>query len=189
MTSDSTFTYLEQARRGDERAIKLLVENHQQLVFSIVWKVLGNKEDAEDAAQETFIRCFRNLGKFKGESAFGTWLCSIAYRSAIDLFNKRKNRYSKVESMDYDIHQLKAPLENPEKGTESREIKLILKRAIDALPTDDALMIMLHYYWDMPLGEIGKILQISENNAKVRLHRIRIKLHAMLKKLKETPSA
>jgi len=122
MTSDSTFTYLEQARRGDERAIKLLVENHQQLVFSIAWKVLGNKEDAEDAAQETFIRCLRNLGKFKGESAFGTWLCSIAYRSAIDLFNKRKNRYSKVESMDYDIHQLKAPLENPEKGTESREI-------------------------------------------------------------------
>jgi len=70
-------------------------------------------------------------------------------------------------------------------GTESKEIKVILGPSIDALPTDDALMIMLHYYWDMPLREIGIVLQISENNAKVRLHRSRIKLQAFLKQVKD----
>lgn len=183
--SNTISAWLELARKGNANAINLLVENHQQLVYSITWKILAHKEDAEDAAQEAFIKCFRNLHKFKGESAFGTWLCSIAYRTAIDLFNKRKNRLARYGSLPVDINHSEGATVSLQNGTESKEIKVILKQAIDTLPTDDALMIMLHYYWDMPLREIGTVLQISENNAKVRLHRSRIKLQAFLKQVKD----
>jgi RNA polymerase sigma-70 factor (ECF subfamily) len=173
--------YIEKARNGDLHAIGKLVEIHQQLVYSITWKVLGNKEDAEDAAQETFIKCFRNISSFKGDAAFGTWLCSIAYRCAIDLFNKRKHRNNRLESLPDDINQSDTLSISPGMNTESQEIKLILKQAIDALPSEDALMIMLHYYWDMPLREVGMVLNITESNAKVRLFRSRNKLQVMLK--------
>jgi RNA polymerase sigma-70 factor (ECF subfamily) len=142
---------------------------------------LGNKEDAEDAAQETFIKCFRNINSFKGDAAFRTWLCSIGYRCAIDLFNKRKNRFSRFESLQDDMNQHESLTSSPENNAETQEIKLISKQAIDTLPTEDALMIMLYYYWDMPLKEVGMVLNITENNAKVRLLRSRNKLQAMLK--------
>lgn len=148
--SESIDVLLASARKGNANAINMLVENHQQLVYSITWKILMHKEDAEDAAQEAFIKCFRNLHKFKGESAFGTWLCSIAYRTAIDLFNKRKNRLARYGSLPVDINHSEGATVSLQNGTESKEIKVILKQAIDALPTDDALMIMLHYYWDTP---------------------------------------
>ena len=178
---EAATAYIQKARNGDLHAIGKLVENHQQLVYSITWKILGNREDAEDAAQETFIKCFRNIHSFKGDAAFSTWLCSIAYRCAIDIFNKRKYRMSRFESLQDDSNQPKCLSGSPENKTESQEIKLILKLAIDALPTEDALMIMLHYYWDMPLKEIGVVLNITENNAKVRLFRSRNKLQTMLK--------
>ena len=187
--SESIDVLLASARKGNANAINMLVENHQQLVYSITWKILMHKEDAEDAAQEAFIKCFRNLHKFKGESAFGTWLCSIAYRTAIDLFNKRKNRQTKYGSLPADIRHSEGATVSMQNESESKEIKVILKRAIDSLPTDDALMIMLHYYWDIPLREIGTVLQISENNAKVRLHRSRIKLQGFLKQEKALQSS
>jgi RNA polymerase sigma-70 factor (ECF subfamily) len=177
--------HLKEALKGNSDAIGKLVEAHQELVYSITWKVLGNREDAEDAAQEAFIKCFRNLHKFKGESAFGTWLCSIAYRTAIDLFNIRKNRQARYSSLTSDKNHSEEPAVSLQNETESREIKLILKQAIDALPTDEALMVMLHYYWDMPLREIGQVLNITENNAKVRLHRSRIKLQGFLKQVND----
>lgn len=177
----SASVHLKEALKGNSDAIGKLVEDHQQLVYSITWKVLGNREDAEDAAQETFIKCFRNIHSFKGDAAFSTWLCSIAYRCAIDIFNKRKYRMSRFESLQDDTNQPECLSGSPENKTESKEIKLILKQAIDALPTEDALMLMLHYYWDMPLKEIGMVLNITENNAKVRLFRSRNKLQAMLK--------
>ncbi len=178
---EAATAYIQKARNGDLHAIGKLVEIHQRLVYSITWKVLGNKEDAEDAAQETFIRCARNIQSFKGDAAFGTWLCSIAYRCAIDQFNKRKIRNIRLEQLTDDDNQSSGISISPENTTESQEIKIILKQAIDALPTEDALMIMLHYYWDMPLKEVGMVLNITENNAKVRLFRSRNKLQAMLK--------
>ena len=181
----SASVHLKEALKGNSDAIGKLVETHQELVYSITWKVLGNREDAEDAAQEAFIKCFRNLHKFKGESAFGTWLCSIAYRTAIDLFNKRKNRQSRYTSLTANNNHSEEPSVSLQNESESREIKLILKQAIDALPTDEALMVMLHYYWDMPLREIGEVLNITENNAKVRLHRSRIKLQGFLKQVND----
>lgn len=166
---------------GDQQSIRKLVETYQTLIYSIAYKILGNREDAEDACQETFMKGFRHLSSFQGESALGTWFYRIAYRSSLDMLKKRRKSVQ-LDPPEYNIAlETEEDFSEPENGMDLKKTKLILKQAIERLDPDDAILVMLHYFQGLTLKETGNIMYISEGNAKVRLHRIRQKLFGMLK--------
>ena len=173
--------HIERVLAGDTAAFSHLVQKYQTMVFSIAIKVLPNQQDAEDVAQETFLKAFQSLAKFNRRASFSTWLYTIAYRTAIDRHKKRKGRWENM-SLQEDHHDSAQTDIGIEERLGQKEIQAVLRVAIARLPPDDQILITLYYYDELPLKEIAVIMTLEENNLKIRLFRIRNKLLGLLKK-------
>ncbi len=176
--------YIQRVQNGDTVAFRYLVAQYQDMVFTIALKIVGSKEEAEDVAQEVFVKCFKSLNRFNQKSQFSTWLYRITYNHSIDTLKKNKNNYATLELKDH-VHN-KVPINDAaEVGIDNKMLQAILKDAIDQLPAEDRVIIILYYYDDQPLKEIASIIGIKENHAKIKLHRIRAKLQEQLQSKKE----
>ena len=173
--------YIGKILTGDALAFPHLVEKYQNMVFTIAIKILKNKEEAEDAAQESFIKAYKSLSKFNNKSSFSTWLYKIAYNQAIDKLKIMKRKWDFTE-IDDDCDATESTNFELENYIDNKEIQLILKAGIERLQSNDQLIIMLYYYDGMRLKEIAEILGVEENNIKIKLFRIRNKLSDFLKK-------
>jgi RNA polymerase sigma-70 factor (ECF subfamily) len=174
--------YIERVINGDVSAYSSLVEKHKNLVFSIAVKILSNREDAEEIAQDTFLKAYASLKSFEKKSKFSTWLYRIAYNGAIS--KKRKKKLDAVEIDDqimfnystdeisYNVHQIQ----------ESEQIQLIDK-ALLTLPEDDNLLITLFYKSEHSIEDISYITGLTQSNVKVKLHRIRKKLYESIQEM------
>ena len=174
--------YIEQVLSGDVSAYSFLVEKHKSLVFSIVIKILNNREDAEEVAQDTFLKAYHSLRSFEKKSKFSTWLYRIAYNTAIS-----KTRKKKLESVEIDDHIMfnystDAVVSTVGEYDESEQIQVV-DRALKTLPDDDNLLITLFYKSENSIEEISYITGLSQSNVKVRLHRIRKKLYDRLQEM------
>jgi RNA polymerase sigma-70 factor (ECF subfamily) len=173
--------HIEKVLAGETLAFSILVEKYQHMVFTISCKILENKEEAEDAAQETFIKAYKSLSKFNNKSSFSTWLYKIAYNQAIDKLKIKKKRGNLIE-----IDDVKEAIENIDIELDShidnKEIQLIIKQGIERLPSTDQLILTLYYYDGLRLKEIAEVMGLEENNIKIKLFRIRNKLSDFLKK-------
>ena len=167
-------TCIERTLSGDTASFAPLVTRYQGLVFSVALKVLRNSSDAEDVAQESFLKAFRSLSSFGGRAKFSTWLCQIVYNTASSY--RRKKRPDKpgtelfandladeIESDDYDDRQA------------------LLRRVLSGLVPEDEILINLYYKYDKSVEEISSIINLSQSNVKVRLHRIRRKIYEEMK--------
>src|SRR5215468_5152406 len=98
---------LARARRGDSEAFRELVERHSRSVFRLAYRMTGNEHDAEDVVQDSFLRAYKQLGRFESRANFGTWLYRITANCAVDLMRSRQARHdvSRGESLDVDVHQ------------------------------------------------------------------------------------
>lgn len=168
--------YIERVMNGDVSAYSPLVEKHKNLVYSIVFRILNNREDAEEIAQDTFLKAYSSLASFEKKSKFSTWLYRIAYNNAIS--KKRKKRLDEVEIDDhimfnYSTDEISASVHKVE---ESEQIKMI-DTALHSLPDEDNLLIDLFYRSGNSIEDISSITGLSQSNVKVRLHRIRKKLY------------
>ena len=159
---------------GDSHAYTDLVEGYKGLVYSICMKILNNQELAEEAAQDTFIKAFKNLKRFKGDSKFSTWLYQIAYFTAINA--SRKKKVEKVE-----LNNLEVSLEND--LIEADDRKNILYHAINQLKPDEKAIITLYYLDEFTLEEVSEISKITVSNVKVKVHRIKKKLNSILENI------
>jgi RNA polymerase sigma factor (sigma-70 family) len=177
--------YIERVMNGDVSAYSPLVEKHKNLVFSIAVKILNNREEAEEVAQDTFLKAYNSLKSFEKKSKFSTWLYRIAYNSAISV--KRKKKMEAVEIDDHIMFNYSTDeiSSNVHQINETEQIQLIDK-ALLTLPEDDNLLITLFYKAENSIEDISNITGLSQSNVKVRLHRIRKKLyesiHEMVKK-------
>lgn len=162
-----------------------LVEKYQNLVFAIAFRILGNREDAEDAAQEIFVKCFHGLGKFNKQAAFSTWLYKIAFNHSLDLAKKFRHSKYKTDWEKAEIGSSITSETRSESEMDSRIIKSILKGAIDSLPPESRIIVLLYYYENLSLKEISEIMGFRENNLKIKLHRIRSKLMKQLQTKEE----
>lgn len=170
--------FINQTLNGNTNQFAYLVEKYQNMVYSIVLKVVGNKEDAEDIAQNVFIKAYNKLNTFKQNSKFSTWLYSIAYNEAVTFFNKDKKTtfitidtninspFNRIEEEDDDDQNLLFSNENVKK----------LKEALLKLKEDENLIITLFYKFDNSIEEIAEITNLSISNVKVKLYRTRKKL-------------
>ncbi len=183
MTQQQEQEIIAKVRQGDTRAYSILVDKYQNILFSLALRILKNREEAEEMTQEAFIRAYRSLESFRGNSRFSTWLYSIAYNSCLS--QVRKNKLSRG---------MKAGLEpgvefwgEQENREDEEQRSRCLEAALKKLPEEDYLLVILHYYDSQRIDEISRITGLGESNVKVRLHRARKKLETMINEmLKET---
>ena len=169
---------------GNQESYSYLVKKYKNMVFSVCYSILNNREEAEDISQEVFVKAFFSLNKHKGhESKFSSWLYRIAYNSSIS--KKREFKFHKVnieelsEYKDVSFDVNKAFL-----AIEQKERKLVIRDAISKLKPDEKFIIHLYYFLDCSIEEISFITKQSKDYIKLRLYRIRLKLKSILEPIR-----
>ena len=167
---------ISQVLQGQQAAFATLVERHQNFVFTIVLRYVKHREDAEEVAQDVFIKAYRSLADFKGTSKFSTWLYTIATTSSITFLRKKK-----LDIQSLDNEKIFAVADNIDGGMSANAIEqkskvTMVNKAIQLLSADDAQIITLFYKGEQTLEEIAQILGKEPNTVKVQLHRARTRL-------------
>jgi RNA polymerase sigma-70 factor (ECF subfamily) len=166
--------WLSQAQAGDGEAFGHLVEAYQVPVYNLCNRMLGNAQEAEDAAQETFMKAYNGLRSYDRQKSFSTWLLSIAAHYSIDQIRRRRMTLVSFEALPY--QDLPDPGLTPEATLSKVEEQRRIRDLLETLnPTDRAAVIM--YYWhDLSYTQIAEALKLTESAVKSRLHRARVEM-------------
>jgi RNA polymerase sigma-70 factor (ECF subfamily) len=167
--------YIERVLGGDTISYRPLVEKHQDLVFTIVHRIVISPEEAEEVAQDVFVKAYKNLDDFQGKAKFSTWLYRIAYNTAISHSRKKKVVVLTMEENTIENYS-EEEMCNDIMGLSAREQKKLIHHALSVLPRTDNLIISLFYFHEKDIEEISEIIGMTSNNVKVKLFRIRRKL-------------
>jgi RNA polymerase sigma-70 factor (ECF subfamily) len=172
-------TWVAQAQRGDELAFTQLVETYQKPVYNLCYRMLGEPETAEDAAQETFLRAYQHLDRYDAKRPFATWLLSIAAHYCIDRLRRRKFSMFSIDEDDdegapFELPDTDAP--NPERESVRREDHERLHDILASLDELDRAAIVMRYWNNVSEVEIADSLGLTVSAVKSRLHRARLAL-------------
>jgi len=179
MEAKSDTYYITEVLRGNPEAFAPLVDKYKQLAFSLSMKITRNREDAEEAAQDAFIKAYRSLESFKGSASFKTWLFRIVYTTAISRVRGKKHEFVSFEDHKLSESEL-AETENAV-GQLTAEVRSYqLHKAMDLLAIDDKAILNLYYFEDFPVEEIATIMDLTASNVKIKLFRSRKKLYEQL---------
>jgi len=175
-TGPSDNEIISRVLKGEQNAFAELVNRYQSYVFTLTLRMIKSREDAEEVAQDVFIKAYRYLADFRGESKFSTWLYTITNTTSITFLRKKK-----LEIHSLDNEKVFETADNQDSGFSANLIELksrvnMVNEAIALLSPDDAEVITLFYKAEQNLEEIGKILRLESNTVKVRLHRARTRL-------------
>ncbi len=165
---------------GDTQSFRVLVDRYKDLVFTLALRMVKHREEAEEVSQDTFIKVFRSLNRFKGDSKFSTWIYRVAYNTCLDRLKKHKREHQVVAIDEYTEHQVKT-IDNALDTMEEEERKLAIQSCIQLLPSDDNALLTLFYFEELSLEEIADIVGLTANNVKVKLFRSRKKLTNILR--------
>ncbi len=168
--------YIEKVKSGETNAFSYIVEKYKDIVFSIALKVLKNREDAEELAQESFIKAYNSLHTFKGNAKFSTWLYRITYNSCISEIRKRKMNFASTSEIEIKDESEELNLD----GIPAENRAQVIKQAMDQLPEDEYTLVLLYYFEEQSIEDIGKVTGLSESNTKVKLYRARKKLYTII---------
>jgi RNA polymerase sigma-70 factor (ECF subfamily) len=173
---DPTPADLARAAAGDVDAFKTIVERYQGMVYSVAYNVLGNHSDAEDAAQEAFLRCYRKLPQYRGEATFSTWLFRLALTATVDYQRRERRRPEPVEVPD---------VANGEAELGDGITAATLTSALHDLPEDYRVPTVLRDIYGMPYQEIADVTARPLGTVKVMVHRGRASLRLRLRAERE----
>lgn len=180
MTNNNDQLYITKIVNGDTNAFSYLVDNYKNMVFSLAFKMTKNREEAEEISQDTFIKAYKNLSKFKGDSKFSTWLYRIAYHTCLDNIKKNKNKNTTFEINEITFNQIES-VETILQGIARKERAKLMAKCLQKLPDEERSVIWMFYYDELSLREIIEVTGLSEANLKVKLHRARKKLLTIVK--------
>jgi RNA polymerase sigma-70 factor (ECF subfamily) len=176
---------------GDEAAFERLVRNHEPRVFRLLLRMLGNREEAEDASQEAFLSLHRHGHRFRREARFSTFLYRVAANAALNrrrsLGRARARQQELAQQQATGAHLPVAP-RNPEDATHGGEVQVRVQEALQQLPEDLRVAVVLYDIEGQSYKDIAEILDIPEGTVKSRIHRARQGLRDLLRALVETPS-
>jgi RNA polymerase sigma factor (sigma-70 family) len=181
MTNLNDQHYIDKILHGETKAFAVLVDRYKDMIFTLAVKMLKNREEAEEVAQDTFIKIYNSLSKFKGDSKFPTWIYKIAYNTCLDRLKKNKKEENNISVDEFSAHLIKT-MDNALSALEEKERKQTIQNCLNLLPSDDSFLLTLFYFEDQNLEEISKVMNITANNVKVKLFRSRQKLAVILKK-------
>jgi RNA polymerase sigma factor (sigma-70 family) len=178
----SDIELIEQTLAGNQSAYADLVKRHQRFVFTLAMRFAKGREDAEEIAQDCFIKAYRSLASFQQNSKFSTWLYSIVYTTAMTFLRKKR-----VDTTSIDDEETYIQIENKTSGydehnVENKSRSFYLNQAIQQLLPDDATIITMFYKGEQSLEEIAKVLGIEANTVKVKLFRARQRLKDKLER-------
>ena len=168
--------------QGEQNAYAELVNRYQGYVFTLILRMLKSREDAEEVAQDVFVKAYRSLADFRGESKFSTWLYTITNTTCITFLRKKR-----LDVHSLDNEKVFEAAESKDSGLSANQVEQksrvnMVNAAISMLNPDDAEVITLFYKAEQNLEEIARILRIEPNTAKVRLHRARARLKEKMEK-------
>lgn len=184
MSADDDQFYITKILDGDNAAFAVLVNRYKNMVFTLAMRMLKNKEEAEEISQDTFVKVFKFMNRFKGDSKFSTWIYRIAYNSCLDRIKTYKKRYDTVGIDEFTEHKVKT-LETAFDLMDRSDREKSVKECLQRLAPDDSVLITLFYYEELSLQEISKVVGIDQNNVKVKLFRARKRLATILKERME----
>lgn len=181
MTIINDQTYIDKILKGDANAYAFLVEKYKVMVFSLALKMVKSREEAEEISQDTFIKAYKNLSKFKGESKFSTWLYKITYRTCLDSLKKNKERYNTDAIDEVTINRIQST-DSILEGIERKERAQVINSCLLSLPEEERSILWMFYFEELSLKEIVEVTDFSEANVKVKLHRARKSLLNIVEK-------
>ncbi|HEY7111936.1 MAG TPA: RNA polymerase sigma factor [Thermoanaerobaculia bacterium] len=170
-----------------EAAFRELVEQHGRMVFRVAYRITGNEADAEDVAQEAFLKAYRSFDRFDSRASFSTWIFRIASNCAIDVIRRRKTRPeipSDVEGPDFPVPASVAP--SPHDALASAQVGSRLREALAELSPHERTAFVLRHFEGEPTEEIARCLGVGVNAAKQTVFRAVRKLRAALAPLRES---
>ncbi|HCC70979.1 MAG TPA: hypothetical protein DEQ09_07510 [Bacteroidales bacterium] len=175
--------YISLILSGNREAFSVIVERYQDNVYNLALKICNSREDAEEIAQDSFIKVFRSLVTFKGKSSFTTWLYRIVYNTSITFIRTNKPGVLSLQDFPADSVDFIRDCET-EEDADIEYMKILLAFALQKLGHEDRAIITMHYYEDMSQNEISSITGLSRSNIKVRLFRARKKMQQIIEKYK-----
>jgi RNA polymerase sigma-70 factor (ECF subfamily) len=178
--------WMARVKQGDEAAFRELIEAHQHRIIGTVAKMLGDAADAEDIAQQVFIRVWKSAARYEPTAKFTTWLFKITRNLVFNEFRRRKRHPAQsLDAVDRDDRPMQAEdhtVKAPDTSLLDDEMQAAIQRAIDELPETQRMAVILRRYDDIPYEEIGEILDLSVPAVKSVLFRARTELREKLKK-------
>jgi RNA polymerase sigma-70 factor (ECF subfamily) len=176
--------YVQRIQAGHTADFACLLDKYSRSVYALIFKLLRNKEDAEELTQDVFMKVFRHLNSFNGDSSLSTWIYRIAWNTAISEIRKKKHVFPTIDEARIDnvseenLSGVYAP------GNEDERLKH-LEIALTQLPPDEQAIILFFYMEEKSVNEIASITGLSASNVKTKMHRIRKKLWVLLKEMEE----
>jgi RNA polymerase sigma-70 factor (ECF subfamily) len=179
MLTNTEQELISEIRRGNTRAFSDLVDSYKDLVYTLAVRMLGNREEAEEVSQDVFIKVYKSLSKFKGDSKLSTWVYRIAYNSCLDQIKKIKK-----ERVLTDLEHINkiayADLDNAFQRMADEERSEIIRQCLAQLSSEDAGILTLFYLEESSLQEMEKATGLPVNTLKVRLFRARKRLAGIM---------
>lgn len=176
--------HIVQTLKGNVNAFSFLVEKYQQMVYTLVVRIVKNEVDAEELSQDVFVKAFQKLDSFKGDAKFSTWLYKIAYFASLDAV-KRKKRVVITDTIDdyskSDLGSVKDALSY----IHDNERKQVINDALMRLNEDERIILTLYYFEEQSLKEVAEVVNLTPDNVKIKLYRSRKKLFSLLKNVIE----
>ena len=191
MDATEAAAVLDRARQGDSDAFRALVEQHSRSVFRLAFRMTGNEQDAEDVVQESFLRAYRQLGRFESRANFGTWLYRIVSNCSVDLMRSKQARHDQVrgDSLDETAVDLPAAdVPGPERMAQSAEIERRVQDALRELSPLERAAFTLRHYEGRSIDEISATLGLGTSAAKHSVFRAVKKLRIALAPLRSQES-
>ena len=179
MNKPDDIYYIEAVRKGNVQAFSFLVEKYQKLVYTLALKLLKKPEEAEEMAQDTFIKAFQKLDSYEGKSKFSTWLYSITYNACISELRKRRIEFKSLDDRQIS-DQDEQKMHDYYRETRKEDQEKYLNLALAKLPEDDQVLVTLYYYENQSMDEISQITGLTVSNIKVKIHRARKKMYELL---------
>ena len=183
---------IEKSIQGDSESFEKLILSCEKKVYNIALKILGNEADAYDAAQDTFIKVYKNLEKFKGNSSFSTWVYRITSNVCLDIIRKNKNKKNTVsidKEIEFDDSDATFEIEDRNADTEEKilekERSEALHKALSRLNPEQREILVLREFQNLSYDEIAKVLDLNVGTVKSRISRGRERLREKLKKIPE----
>ena len=176
---DETY-YIDRVKGGDKEAFAWLVDQYRDMIYTVCLRMLGSEADAEEAAQDAFVKAYKSLSDFQGKSKFSTWIYRIAYNQCISVIRKKVRMIDLVDEVP-DVEVSEGDL-NGLDALSIGERKKYLQMALEALGETDSMVITLFYYEELSLEEIAEITGLTSSNIRIKLHRSRKKMYQVINK-------
>lgn len=174
---------IEKAKKGDRKAFESLVKLHEKNVYNLALKLMKNREDALDTAQEAFLKAWISIGTFRGESKFSAWLYRLTYNTCLDAIKKAKRGEIislTAEDEDETVQDVKDNKPTPEEHVEKQELRKEVREAVNSLPEEYRQILIMREFTGLSYAEIAEATGLSDGTVKSRISRARAKLGEIL---------